>query len=1148
MSNFVFLQDEFQELAQAAQGAEQFVYDYPLGALMCARQTLESVVWWMYQHDKTLIEPYDATLYNLLDTKEFIKLVPEHVRLKMDLLRRSGNGAAHAKGKAKFVSSDAIKAIQELFLIVTWFERTYGNVAKDRSHPRVFKLDLIPASRLQTNAIDVSKFQKEQQEKEAEIAQKHAELKQWQDDLNKRSLDLAEQEKQLAQVDKELAEARAQVEINKALNAKVVDNTDYREADTRKYLIDLLLKESGWIFGKNVQTEVPVQGMPNEQNEGLVDYVLYGENGKPLAVVEAKRTSASPEFGKQQAKLYADCLEQMTGQRPIIFYTNGHQTYLWNDDKGGPPRLVRGFYTQAELQRLIERRKNTVALSSIEPNPDIVGRHYQIRAIKALQAAFELNRRSGLLIMATGTGKTRTAVALVDVLMKANVVQKVLFLADRTSLVNQATNQGFKAHLPQVAAVNLVTSKDQNGRVYLSTYQTMMNLIDQRNEDGTLKFGVGMFDLIIVDEAHRSVYQKYGEIFKYFDARLVGLTATPRDEVDFNTYQLFGLENGVPTDYYPMDQAIAEGFLTPPKAYSVPLKFMREGVKYTELSEQEKEQWEGLDWGDDTPPEEVGASEINKKLFNQDTVDKMLKHLMEHGLKVEGGDRLGKTIIFAVNQKHAEFIGERFDANYPEFNGKFARVITHSTKYAQDLIDKFSEKDLPDPQIAISVDMLDTGIDVEEIVNLVFFKAVRSKVKFIQMIGRGTRLCEDLFYPGKHKEEFYIFDYCGNFEYFEEKPNGAKSQMVEPIGQRLFKERLNLLSCLNTASVEMTEDTQAFFDAIRNGLMADVKSMKTENFIVRGELEHVERFQKDDTWNQLDDLDIGTLKEHLSHLPMVHDYEPLQSKLFDLLCYKIQLALLQSNDNAFTTYKNTIQETVSPLESKTSIPEVAANIVLIQDLLTDSYWDNVTLDMLENIRKKIRPLVPLIEKTTSTVVYTVLEDEMGEMQPVRVPDVGSGVDVKQYRKKVESFIKANESHLTIAKLKNGMQLTKTDLEELERFVFESEVVEGKERFEACYGEQQSLVKFIRSLVGLDRQAVSEAFSKYLAENHYNVTQIRFIEMIIEQLTQNGMLEVGQLYQPPFTSLHYKSLNGVFGMGDAKDIASIVKRFGELSVA
>ena len=1143
MSNFAFLQNEFPELAQAAQGAEQFVYDYPKGAVMCTRQALESLVWWMYQYDKTLIEPYEPSLFNLLDTPEFLKLVPEHVRIKMDVLRRSGNNAAHAKSKIIFDTATAIKTMQELFLVCVWFERTYGSALKDRSNPRLFKVDSIPPSRVSAAAVDAVQLLKQHQEKEAEFAKKHAELKQLQHELNNYATDLQNREQCLINVDLEREKALAQVEATKAANALVIDNTDYREAETRQYRIDLLLHEASWSLGKNAKVEVPVEGMPNQQNEGFVDYVLYGENGKPLAVVEAKRTSASPEFGKQQAKLYADCLEKMTGQRPIIFYTNGHKIHLW-DDQVRPPRLVRGFYNQAELQRLIERRHNTVSISSIQPNPAIVERDYQIRAIKALQDTFEKNNRSGLLIMATGTGKTRTAVALVDVLMKANVVQKVLFLADRTSLVNQATNQGFKAHLPQVASVNLVTTKNQNGRVYLSTYQTMMNLINQRNDDGTLKFGVGMFDLIIVDEAHRSVYQKYGEIFKYFDAMLVGLTATPRDEVDFNTYKLFGLHDEVPTDYYPMDEAIAQGYLVPPKAFSVPLKIMREGVKYQELSEQEKEHWEGLDWGDEATPDEVRSSDINKKLLNQETVDLMLKHLMENGIKVEGGDRLGKTIIFAVNQKHAEFIGERFDANYPEYKGKFARVITHSTNYAQTLIDDFSKKDLPEPQIAISVDMLDTGIDVPEILNLVFFKAVRSKVKFIQMIGRGTRLCKDLFYPGKDKEEFYIFDYCGNFEYFEENAEGAKSQMVEPLSQRLFNERLGLLAFINQAG-DLNSETQAFAHEIRATLMADVKTLNEKNFLVRGEWEHVEYFKKADSWNKLDDEKIGHLKDHISKLPMVQASEPLQSKLFDLLCYKMQMALLNNDTKGFESLKIRTVEIASQLESKSNIPAVAIHIVLIQELLEEVYWEDITVVMIESIRKKLRALVPLIEKNSSTVVYSLLQDEMGIATPVHLPDFGTGVDIHQYRKKVESFIKANESHLTIAKLKSGMQLTQTDLEELERFVFESEIVEGKERFEACYGEQHSLVKFIRSLIGMDPQAVSSAFSKYLVASNYNITQIRFIKMIIEQLTKNGALEVGQLYEPPFNGVHYKGIDGIFKGGDADEVVSIVKN---LSVA
>ena len=545
--------------------------------------------------------------------------------------------------------------------------------------------------------------------------------------------------------------------------------------------------------------------------------------------------------------------------------------------------------------------------------------------------------------MATGTGKTRTAIGLVDVLMKANVVQKVLFLADRTSLVKQAAN-AFKAHLPNAATVNLVEEKEQNGRLYFSTYQTMIGLIDTMNDDGTRKYGTGMFDLIIIDEAHRSVYQKYGEIFKYFDSLLLGLTATPRDEVDRDTYKLFGLESGVPTDYYDLDRAIADGFLVPPKAFSVPLKFMREGIKYDELSEEEKAHWDSLNWGDEEEiPDEVNASQINKKLYNDDTIDKMLKHLMENGIKVEGGDVLGKTIIFAVNQKHANFIAERFNHHYPIYDGKFARVVTHATKYAQSLIDDFSKKSLPEPQIAISVDMLDTGIDVPEVVNLVFFKAVRSKVKFMQMIGRGTRLCEDLFAPGSNKSEFFIFDYCSNFEYFNENPQGAATSIVEPISQRLFKARVNILNLLNSPDYQLA-DAETMREEIKEILHLEVAAMNTDNFIVRSELEHVEHFQVKESWDTLDEIAVATLREQISKLPSELPQDSLEAKLFDMLCYNLMLAVIEQNQ-PIDIYSGKIIEIAALLEEKANIPIVAAQIELIQDIQTESFWEDITLSI-----------------------------------------------------------------------------------------------------------------------------------------------------------------------------------------------------------
>ena len=443
------------------------------------------------------------------------------------------------------------------------------------------------------------------------------------------------------------------------------------------------------------------------------------------------------------------------------------------------------------------------SLSSVPVTKRIVERHYQLRAISAIAEHFDADKqRKALLVMATGAGKTRTVIALVDLLMRAGWVKRVLFLADRTALVNQAVN-AFKAHLPDSAPVNLVTEGDEEGRVYVSTYQTMVGKIDEYRPDGTRRFGVGHFDLVVIDEAHRSVYRKYRGIFDYFDSLLVGLTATPKEEVDKNTYDLFDLETGVPTDAYSLDDAINDGYLVPPRGVSVPLKFVREGIRYDDLPEDEKDAWDELDWGEDDegspiePPEEVDAAHLNKWLFNEDTVDRVLQHLMTEGIKVAGGDRLGKTIIFAKNQLHADYIKQRFDANYPALDaGNFARVITHQVQYGQSLIDDFSNKDKA-PHIAISVDMLDTGIDIPEVVNLVFFKLVRSKTKFWQMLGRGTRLCENLFGPGDDKAAFNVFDFCQNLEYFSEPLEAAESSGRPPLSEIIFAGRLELLHALD---------------------------------------------------------------------------------------------------------------------------------------------------------------------------------------------------------------------------------------------------------------------------------------------------------------------------------------------------------------
>ena len=824
----------------------------------------------------------------------------------------------------------------------------------------------------------------------------------------------------------------------------------------------------------------------------------------------------------------------MKGQRPLIFYTNGHSTWLW-DDRRAPPREVQGFYTREELELAIQRRQLQNDLRGLKINNAIVERPYQHRAIRAMTESLSQGRRAGLLTMATGTGKTRMSIALVDLLMRANWVKRVLFLADRVALVKQASN-AFKAHLPDSSPVNLVLDRHGKGRVFLSTYPTMMGLIEEM-EGARRKYGVGHFDLIVIDEAHRSVYQKYGAIFRYFDSYLVGLTATPRDEVDRDTYHLFGLETGVPTDAYGLEEAVADGFLVPPKAHSVPIKFVREGIKYDDLPPEEQEHWESLDWGDrddGEPPDEVHASEVNKQLFNESTVDLMLKHLMEHGLKVDGGDKLGKTIIFAVNQKHADFIAKRFDHHYPHHKGEFARVITHAVKYGHTLIDDFSVKDKA-PQIAISVDMLDTGIDVPEIVNLVFFKAVRSKVKFLQMIGRGTRLCPDLFGPRQDKSEFYIFDFCGNFEYFNENPAGAVGSVSEPLGKRLFKRRLELLTLLPVGVGE----GPSLRDEIIDHLHGEVASMNQANFIVRTEHEHVARFADRALWDKLDETMLVELRDHVAGLPTEQGPEHITAKLFDLICLNLQIAMVKTTAD-FVTNRDKVVALASELETKEAIPAVHQVMVLIQEIQTEAFWKDITLPMIENLRRKLRGLIKFIERKSFQPVYSVLTDEIGESSEVALLDFSTGINLAQYKRKVEAYIRANENHIAIAKLRHNKPLTPTDLHELEHFVYESDVVESRERFEQGFGKELPLTLLIRSLVGMDRTAAKEAFGRFLDENRYSSPQIRFVEMIIERLTRNGVMEPGQLYEPPFTGIHYEGLDGAFGDADAQAIVEIVE--------
>ncbi len=1123
MSNFTFLKTNWPDLAASALEAEQQVNSAPRTSCFHARRTLEQAVKWLYANDNYLKKPYADNLAALIHEPSFRDNLDPCLFPKILTIQKIGNMAVHSDKPIS--SGDALHVLKELFHFLFWLARSYSPSVIARQTFEISKIPQKDSSVSDKNAEQLTKLQADLVEKDARLAAKEAELTKTQE---------------------EIASLQAQIQQYKQRNSAVPDDHDYSEAETRDYFIDLLLKEAGWDITQPDMQEYPITGMPNNTGEGFVDYVLWGDDGLPLAVVEAKRTKKDARIGQQQSKLYADCLEQIKGQRPIIFFTNGYETWLW-DDQQYPPRKVQGFYKKDELQLLINRRSSLKDLTSATINKAIVERYYQLEAIRRVGEDFQKRKlRKALLVMATGTGKTRTVIALIELLQKCNWIKRVLFLADRNALLSQAGN-AFKEHLPHSSPVDITKIKDDTtSRIVLSTYPTMMNCIDEA-KGGNKRFSPGHFDLIVIDEAHRSIYQKYRAIFEYFDALLLGLTATPRSEVDRNTYQLFELEKGVPTYYYELAQAVTDGYLVPPKAHSVPLKFQREGVTYNQLSEDEQLEYEELFWDEEQGgmPEKIDSGALNNWLFNIDTVDKVLEHLMRHGLKVEGGDRLGKTIIFAKNHNHALFIQERFDANYPHLKGSFCRVIDNYETYAQNILDDFSVLQ-NDPTIAISVDMLDTGIDVPEVLNLVFFKLVRSKTKFHQMMGRGTRLCKELFGPGQDKQEFYVFDYCQNFEFFSENPEGIESASQESLGKKLFKKRLQLLVNLQQPEYPATDAEKGLQNELTDTLHDEVCRMNPDNFMVRPHRRHREKYVKQDVWQKLNAEDLLELNLHLAGLPTELPKEDETAKRFDLLILNLQLALLEKS-GSFSRYQDTVKDIAEGLEAKATIPMVAAQLDLIQELQTDSWWQDSTLPMLEQVRQRLRNLVAFLDKGERRIVYTDFTDTIGDHQPVYAPGYANADEMKQYKKKVEQFIRDHANHITINKLRMNRQITRQDLDELERLLFASTEVGSRQQFEQVFGHQQSLGLLIRKLVGLERQAAIEAFGEFLHNSTYSATQIRFIEQIISYLTQNGAMDPGLLYEPPFTDLHSEGLDGVFGDEGATRIIHLLEEI-ELKAA
>jgi type I restriction enzyme R subunit len=1101
MSNFSFIPKTWAALAEAPIEAEQNIYHAPSYAAMLCRKSLEEWIRWLYQHDADLDLPYDTTLNALMHTQAFKSLIAPIQFNQINFIRKQGNTAVHTNTKIK--PEEALHALHLLHGFIKWIVAAYHET---KIVIPTFDESLVPKEKGKDKSKD------ELQELERAYHQQQTELEKLQAEL-------------------------AKYQSIKEQNISFIPPPIHpNEAFTRKLYIDILLREAGWnVDAQNVQ-EYPLKAcMPQASGnlgDGFVDYVLWGDDGKPLALVEAKKTKRDPRVGQHQAKLYADGLQKEFGQRPVIFYSNGYQTWIW-DDVDYAPREVYGFYTKDELQALIQRRLFKKPLSKETINNNISDRYYQHEAIRKVAEALENKHREALLVMATGTGKTRVSASLVDFLSKANWVKRVLFLADRNALIHQA-KINFNDYLPNLPAIDLTKEKeDESSRIVFSTYQTIINMIDGETDENNRFYGVGHFDLIIFDEIHRSVYNRYKHIFKYFDGIRIGLTATPKAETDKDTYALFNMAPGNPTYAYELEQAVNDKFLVPPKAIGVPIKFQRKGIKYAELNEADKLAYEEqfTDPITGAYPDEIDAKALNNWLFNTDTVDKVIAHLMEFGIKVEGGDKLAKTMIFARSHKHAKFIEERFNIQYPAYRGDFLKVIDYQEEYKYDLLNKFKDKQKM-PQIAVSVDMLDTGIDVPEVCNLVFFKPIRSHSKFWQMIGRGTRLCKDLFGIDEHKKEFVIFDFCENFEFFNANPKGLETGNSKSISQRLFEIRLRLAILL---LAQDEEDLKSYGQSLITHLIQQTQALDTKTFIVRQHWEIVEKYQDKNQWNTLSDLDVKEIFDHIAVLVTETDQDE-GAKRFDLLLLDLQLSVLTGLKKQETLIQKVIK-TAALLSKKITIPAVAHKIDTIREIQQQFFWEAATIPNIERIRTELRELVKFLERENAPIYYTTFEDEYaGNIKEHKV--IFNFNDLDAYRNKVEFYLQEKRHHITIHKLVNNIQITNTELEALEKMLFEQGALGTKEEFIKVYGEQP-LGKFIRSILGLDVNAAKLAFGEILSRQTLNSQQIRFMDTLINFLSVKGAIEADMLFNPPFTDINTSGITGVFDMQTAGKIISLI---------
>jgi type I restriction enzyme R subunit len=1127
--NFEFLRPKWPELAALGGFGEAYAHSDPIGSIGKLRAFCEQTAKFIH-HALRLHRLIRPNLIDLLEDSAFQSAVPPVVLSKLHALRIEGNHAVHGNRGS---TASALRLLKDAFDLGRWLYITFdkGKVA-----------DFPAYTEPPEGGVEAAQQRKEKRAILERLTAQEAQMQKLLEDLD---AERARAEQAVATAAEREAALLAGQHAAAAIEA--VDPLAFNEEETRRHLIDLMLAEAGWQVGpgtsntSEVKKEVPVTGQPTETGGGRVDYVLYDDNGKPLAVIEAKRTSRNAEEGRTQAKLYADSLEAEHGQRPVIFYTNGYDLSIWNDAVGEPPRKLYGFYSKDSLQHLHFQRKERKPLGQVGPDRSkrIIDRMYQFEGVRRVVEKFAEKRRRALIVQATGTGKTRVAIALCDALIQARWAKRILFLCDRRELRKQAHN-AFKEFLPGENRIHVAadTATDRTKRIYLSTYPAMMKVFET--------FDVGFFDLIIADESHRSLYNRYRQIFQYFDAYQVGLTATPVNYVFKSTFDMFQCGDQDPTFNYDYEDAINHKppYLVPFVVDSHTTPFLREGIKYSQMSAEQQRRLEE----DEEAPEavEFEQAEVDKRIFNKDTNRIILRNLMEHGIRVAEGSRLGKTIIFARNHDHAVLLQNLFDETYPQYGGNFCRVIDTYDPRAEDLIDDFKGEGLnPDLTIAISVDMLDTGIDVPPIVNLVFAKPVYSYVKFWQMIGRGTRLCPDLFGPGKDKTHFQIFDHWGNFDRFEQGYQPAAPQQAKSLMQTVFEARLEL------ARTALRDQNAPAFDLAIDLIAKDLSALPESCIPVREHWKQVNSVKKPETLRRFDAATQATLQQDVAPLMQwVNIAKHEEACKFDRQIAKMQVELMNGS-RRFDDLKDDLLNDITALPINLS--QVKVKLPVIDQVKSGEFWDGVTIEALEKARSELRGVIQFRPSTRPAglppQVIDVKEDE-ALVERKRHKVKLAGLDMVAYRNRVHNvLLDIIEDSATLQKIKAGQQVTEADLEALCSLVLTQEPGLDLHDLVDYYPETAGHLDLaIRGIIGMDSATVHERFTRFV-QQHSNLAshQIKFLDLLQNHIARYGSIEVERLYEPPFTTIHSDSLDGVFPNEDeASAILGIIESFNRKS--